>query len=77
MVLNQGKYYYMTFGSNTTENEFVLEDGTIVPFAEEHAVLRITVYSCLTFYSLLKRLCKKIANKLNALIRIAPHLNYN
>ena len=56
MVLNQGKYYYMTFGSNTTENEFVLEDGTIVPFAEEHAVLRITVYSCLTFYSLLKRL---------------------
>ena len=29
--------YYMTFGLNTTKNEFVLEDGTIVPSAEEHA----------------------------------------
>ena len=76
MVLNPGKYYYMTFGLKTIKNEFVLEDGTIVTSAEEHVVLRITIDSRLTFYSLMKRLCKKVANKLNTLIRIAPHLNY-
>ena len=33
MVLNPGKCYYITFGSNTTKNEFVFEDGTVVPSA--------------------------------------------
>ena len=32
----------MTFGLNTTKHESVLEDGTIVPSAEEHVVLGIT-----------------------------------
>ena len=40
MVLNPGKYYCMTFGSNTTKNEFVLEDDTTIPSAEEHVSLR-------------------------------------
>ena len=31
----------------------------------------------LTFYNHLKNLCKKIANKLNTLTRIAPYLNHN
>ena len=54
MVLNPGKCYYMIFGLNTTKNEFALEDGTIVPSAEEHVVLGITIESRLTFYSHLK-----------------------
>ena len=37
--LKSRKIYYMTFGLNTTKNEFVLEDGKIIHFAEEHAVL--------------------------------------
>ena len=60
-VLNPRKCYYMTFGSNTTKNEFVFENGTIVPSAEEHLVLGITTYSRLTLYSHLKKLCKKVA----------------
>ena len=40
MVLNPGKCYCMTFGSNTTKNKFVLEDDTTVPSAEEHVSLR-------------------------------------
>ena len=51
IVLNRGKCYYMTFSLNTIKNEFLLEDGTIVPFAEEHVVLEITINSRLTFYS--------------------------
>ena len=35
MVLNPGKCYYMTFDLNTTKNEFVIENGTTAPSAEE------------------------------------------
>ena len=55
-----------------TKNEFILEDDAIAPSAEEHVVLQITIDSSLAFYSHLKQLCKKDANKLNALTRIAP-----
>ena len=77
MVLNPGKCCYMTFGMNSTKNEFVFEDGTVVPSAEEHVVLGIKIDSRLTFHSHLKQLRKKVANKLNALTRIAPYLSYN
>ena len=50
IVLNPGKCYYMTFGLNTTKNEFVLEDGTIVSSAEDHLVLGITINSPLTIF---------------------------
>ena len=39
----------MTFGLNTTKNEFVLEEDTIVSSAEEQVVLGITMDSRLTF----------------------------
>ena len=78
MVLNPGKCYYMTFGLNTTKTKFVLENGTtIIPSAEEYVVLGITIDSRLNFYFHLKQLCKKVANKLDALTRIAPYLSYN
>ena len=69
--------YYMTSGLKTTKNEFVLDDGTTMPSAEEHVVLGMTIDSCLTFYSHLKQLFKKVAIKLNALTRIALYLSYN
>ena len=77
MVLNPGKCYYMTFGLNTTKNEFVLEDGTIDPSAEEYVALGITINCRLTFYSHLKQLYKKVENKLNALTRINPYLSHS
>ena len=72
MVINPGKCYYMNLSLNTIKNEFDLEDATIVPSAEEHIVSETTVDAHFTFYSHLKQLCKKIANKLSALTRIAP-----
>ena len=75
MVLNPGKCCYMTFGSKFNNNDLLLEDGTTIPSAEEHVVLGITTDSHLNFHSHLKQLCKKVANKLNALTRIAPHLD--
>ena len=49
IVLNPGKCYYRTFGLNTTKNEFILEDGTIVTSAKEHEVLGITIDPRLNF----------------------------
>ena len=34
MILNPGKHYYLIFGLDTTKNEFILEDGTVVSSAE-------------------------------------------
>ena len=48
----------------------------IVHSAEEHVVLGITIDSRLTFYFHLKELCKKVANKLNALTGIAPYRSH-
>ena len=75
MVLNPVKCCYMTFGSKFNNNDLLLEDGTTIPSAEEHVVLGITIDSHLNFHSHLKQLCKKVTNKLNALTRIAPHLD--
>ena len=77
MVLNLGKYCYMSFGSNPDKSDLILKDGTKIPSAEEYVVLGVTIDNKLTFYNHLKNLCKKIANKLNALTRIAPYLNHN
>ena len=55
MILNPEKCYYMSFGWNTNKYEFVLQEGAIVPSAEESLVLGITIDSRLIFYSHLKR----------------------
>ena len=77
MVLNQGKCCYMSFGSNPDKSDLILEDSTKIPSAEEYAILGVTIDNRLTFNNHLKNLCKKIANKLNALTRIAPYLDHN
>ena len=75
MVLNPLKYFYMRLGSKSELNDFILEDRTKIPLTLEHEVLRITIETNLNFYSRLKQLCKKVANKLNALSKIIPYLD--
>ena len=77
MVLNPGKCYFMSLGSNSDNSDLILEDSPKIPSSEEYIALGITIDNKLTFYSHLKQLCKKVANKLNALTRVAPYLDYN
>ena len=77
VVLNPGKCCYMSFGSNPDKSDLILKDSTKIPSAEEYVILGVTIDKRLNFYNHLKNLCKKIANKLNALTRIAPYLNHN
>ena len=64
MILNPGKCYYMTFGSNTAKHDFFLDDGTVVLSREERVAFGKRLY----------KNCEKVANKLNALTRIASYL---
>ena len=41
----------------------------------EREVLEITIHTNINFYSHLKQLCKKVANKRNTLTRISPYLD--
>ena len=60
MVLNPGKYCYMSFGSSPDKSDLILEDSTKIPSAEEYVILRVTIDNRLTFYNNLKNLCKKL-----------------
>ena len=73
MALNLSKCLYTCLGSKSKINDFILEDRTNIPLTLEHEVLRITTDTNLNFYS--HFLCKKVANKLNALTRIMPYLD--
>ena len=55
----------------------ILEGSTKILSAEEYVIWGVTIDIRLNFYNHLKNLCKKIANKLNALTRIAPYLDHN
>ena len=55
----------------------ILQDSTKIPSTEEYVILGVTIDNRLTFSNHIKNLCKKIANKLNALTRIVPYLNHN
>ena len=60
VVLNPGKCYFMSFGSNPDKSDLILEDNTNIPSAEEYVVLGVTIDNRLTFYNHLKNLCKKL-----------------
>ena len=77
MVLNPSKFCYMSFGSKPDKSDLILKDSTKIPSAEEYVILGVTIGNRLTFYNHLKNFCEKIANKLNALTKIAPYLNHN
>ena len=72
MVLNPNKCFYICLGSKSEINDFILEDRTKIPLTLEHEVLGITIKTNL---KQLKKLCKKIANKLKALTRIMLYLH--
>ena len=75
MVLNPSKCFCMCLGLKSEINNFILEDRTKIPLTLEHEVLGITIDTNLNFYRHLKQLCKKVANKLNALTRILSFLD--
>ena len=75
MVLNPSECFYICLGAKSEINHFILEDRTKRPLTLKHEILGITIDNNLNFYSHLKQLCKKVANKFNVLTRIIPYLD--
>ena len=75
MALNPSKCVYMCLGSKFEIKDFILEDKTKIRLTLEHEILGITINTDLNFYSHLKQLRNKVANKLNVLTRIIPYLH--
>ena len=75
MVLNPSKCFYMCLGSKSEINDFILVDRTKIALTLEHEALEAMIDTNLNFYSHLKQLCKKIANRLNVLTRIIFYLD--
>ena len=65
----------MCLGSKYEIDDCIFEERTKIPLTLEHEVLGIMIDTNLNFYSHLKQLCKKDANKFNALTRIIPYLD--
>ena len=43
IVLNSGKCYYMSFGSNPDKSDLILEDNLEILSAEEYVVLGVSI----------------------------------
>ena len=65
----------MCLGSKYVINNFILEDRIKIPITMEHEVFGITIDTNLNFYSHLKYLCKKVANKLKEFTKTIPYLD--
>ena len=66
----------MSFASNPDKSDLIFENSAKFPAAEEYSLGNYDRQQT-DFYNYLKNLCKKLANKINALTRIAPYLNHN
>ena len=51
MVLNPGKFCFMSLGSNSDNSDLVLEDSNKISSSEEYIALGITIDKKITFYS--------------------------
>ena len=76
MVLNQKCHYnhYMCIGRNTKNGKFEF-DHLFFKNNKEEVVLGVTIDNKLTFDSHVKNICRKVVQKLGALLRITNYLN--
>ena len=74
-VLNAAKCLFTYLGKDT-ENETSIINNFNFNNSNEEKILRTTIENQLTFKSHIKILCKKAAQKIEALSRLLNHLNY-
>ena len=49
MLLNTGKLWYMSSGSNPGKSDLIFKDKIKVSSARKHLVLGVTIYNLVTF----------------------------
>ena len=73
MILKQKQCHYMCIDWNTENDKFEF-DNLLLENSRE-VVLGVTIDSKLTFDSHIKNICRKVGQKLGALLRITNYLN--
>ena len=77
MVLNLGKCHFMCIGKNVTDSELLNFNDLIFKNCREVEILGITLDRKLNFRSHIKKLCRKVGQKLSDLIRISSYIDTN
>ena len=77
MVLNLGKCHFMCIGKNVTDSKLLNFNDLIFKNCREVEILGITLDRKLKFRSHIKKLCRKVGQKLSDLIRISSYIDTN
>ena len=75
MILNPEKCYFMCIGKNVSDSELLNLNDLNLKNCKEVEILRITLDRNLNFKRHIKNICRKVGQKLSALLRISSHIN--
>ena len=77
MVLNPGKCHFMCIGKNIADSELLNFNDQILKNCREVEILGITLDRNLNFRYHIKNLCRRIGEKLSALLRASSYIDTN
>ena len=77
MILNLGKCHFMSIGKDTHNKDVFYYDTLTLKNSNEEEILGVTIDRNLTFHQHIKKMCRKVGQKLSALMRLSPYLDTN
>ena len=77
MVLNQGECHFMCIGKNVTDSKLLNFNDQILRYCTEVEILGITLDRNLNFRHHIKKPCRKVGQKLSALLRLPSYIDTN
>ena len=75
MILNPGKYYFMSIDKGTRDEDVFYYNNLTLKNSNEEEILGVIIDRKLTFHQHIKKMCRKAGQKLSALLRLSPHLD--
>ena len=77
MILNPGKCHFMSIDKDTHDEDVFYYDNLTLKNSNEEEILGVTIDRRLTFHQHIKKMCRKVCQKLSALLRLFPYLDNN
>ena len=77
MILKPGKCHSMSIGKDTCDENVFYYDNLTFKNSNEEGILGVIIDRKLTFHQHIKKMCRKVGQKLSALLRLSPYLDTN
>ena len=77
MILNPGKFHFMSIGKHTRDKDVFYYDNLALRNSNEEEILGVTIDRKLTFHQHIQKMCRKAGQKLSALLRCSTYLDTN